>query len=140
MNKTHVLKNQKDSKMKKIHMKSIMSEVKNKNIIEDLENMRKCNESEILNYKPNWKDWEMPRPSKKSSNTGRVNAKEKGEETANIGQNKENQGEREQKETIHRQPSLQIQLGSGEHEEEVSSTRKKFGLKRKSSRIELQLK
>jgi hypothetical protein len=33
MNKTHVLKNEKDQKLKKIHMKSILSEVKNKTII-----------------------------------------------------------------------------------------------------------
>lgn len=36
MNTTNVLKNQKANKIKKFHMKSILNEVKNKSIIEDL--------------------------------------------------------------------------------------------------------
>lgn len=37
MIKTNVLKNQKEQKMRKMHMRSILSEVKNKSIIEELE-------------------------------------------------------------------------------------------------------
>ncbi len=43
-----VLKNQKANKIKKYHMKSILSEVKNKTMIEDIDNERKYTEDKII--------------------------------------------------------------------------------------------
>ncbi len=56
MNKSTIIKNERASKLKQKHMKSILSEVKNKSIIEDLENNYHLkSDFNILNYKPNWK-------------------------------------------------------------------------------------
>lgn len=43
-----VLKNQKANKIKKYHMNSILSEVKNKTMIEDIDNERKYTEDKII--------------------------------------------------------------------------------------------
>lgn len=43
-----VLKNQKANKIKKYHMKSILNEVKNKTMIEDIDNERKFTEDKII--------------------------------------------------------------------------------------------
>ena len=42
-----VLKNQKANKIKKYHMKSILSQVKNKTMIEDIDNERKYTEDKV---------------------------------------------------------------------------------------------